>query len=83
MISKTKKKDLAPLAKYVNEIHEGNLLALTNSLDRAIYMFHYLTEEENFTQPEKQNTCYALVGIRERLMEAYYNQHGMFYARLD
>ncbi len=42
---------------YVNEYHDGNLLSLSNWLDRAIYMFHYLSEYA-FTEFERQNTCH-------------------------
>ena len=69
MNKKIKKEDLSPLASYVNEFFDGDLLSLMHSLDRAIYMFHYLPEEENFSAREKQNVCFALMGLKESLME--------------
>lgn len=75
-------KDLSPIMEYIKEHHEGNVLSLLNWLDKAIYMLHYLSEGE-FTDLERQNTCSILMGIREAVMEIYYNQNGWQYARLD
>jgi len=83
MVTKTKKKDLAPLAELVNEVYSGNLLSLIKWLDRAVYMFHYLPEEENFSAIEKQNTMYALHCLKERLMEAYFRQKKLPFVRMD
>lgn len=74
--------DLSPIITYVNEYHEGNLLSLTNWLDQAIYMFHYLPEDA-FTSLERQNTCHILMQLKETLMEVYYEQSDWEYNRLD
>lgn len=74
--------DLSPIKKYINEYHEGNLLSLTNWLDRAIYMFHYLPED-GFTSLERQNTCHILMQLKETLMEVHYKQNGWQYTQLD
>lgn len=74
--------DLSPMIKYINEHHDGNLLSLSNWLDRAIYMFHYLPEDA-FTNLERQNTCHILMQLKETLMEVHYKQNGWVYTRLD
>jgi len=81
MVSKTKKKDLGPVARYVNEIHEGNLLWLTMNLDRAIYMLHYIPQDDSFSAHQRQNVCFALLGLRESLMEVFFNQHNVEYSQ--
>ena len=81
--SKVKKKDLDPIASYVNEIHERNLLSLTTYLDRAIYMLHYIPQNETFSELERQNTCYALMGLKERLMEVHHLMRGLTFDRWD
>lgn len=74
--------DLSPFLDYLDEYHEGNLLSLSNWLDRAIYMFHYLPEDA-FTNLERQNTCHILMQLKETFMEVYYNQSGEQYNGLD
>jgi len=74
--------DLSPFLDYLEEYHEGNLLSLSNWLDRAIYMFHYLPED-TFTNLERQNTCHILMQMKETLMEVYYKQNGWQHNRLN
>lgn len=73
--------DLSPFLDYLHEYHEGNLLSLSNWLDRAIYMFHYLPED-TFTSIERQNTCHILMQLKETLMEIYFKENGWQHARL-
>ncbi len=74
--------DLLPIIEYVNEYHDANLLSLSNWLDRAIYMFHYLPEDA-FTNLERQNTCHILMQLKETIMEVYYEQNDWEYTRLE
>lgn len=74
--------DLSPFLDYLDEYHEGNLLSLSNWLDRAIYMFHYLPEDV-FTALDRQNTCHILMELKEALMEIYYKENGWQHSRLD
>lgn len=74
--------DLSPIITYVNEYHDGNLLSLSNWFDRAIYMFHYLPEDE-FTRFERQNTCHILMQLKETLVKIHFEENGWEYSRLD
>ncbi|WP_298505081.1 hypothetical protein [uncultured Maribacter sp.] len=65
--------DLLPFLGYLNEYHEGNLLSLSNWIDRAIYMFHYLPVD-TFTEFERQNISHVLMGLKEAVMEIYLNR---------
>jgi len=66
--------DLSLFLDYLDEYHEGNLLSLSNWLDRAIYMFHYLPED-TFTSLERQNACHILMQLKEVLINIYYKQN--------
>ncbi|WP_394971902.1 hypothetical protein [uncultured Croceitalea sp.] len=66
--------DLLPIVEYVDEYHEGNLLSLSNWLDSAIYMFHYLPEDV-FTAHERQDICHILRQLKEVFVEIYSNQN--------
>ena len=83
MLSKIQSGELEPLAELINEAHESNLLSLTKWLDRAIYLFHYLPAEQNFSQTERCNAVYALHRLKEHLMEAYFLQNGWHFERMD
>ncbi|WP_422861309.1 hypothetical protein [Flagellimonas sp. W118] len=67
-----KKLDLSPILTYIENCHEGDLLSFTNSLDKAIFMFHFLTQD-TFTDFEKQNCCHVLMELKEAVMEIYVN----------
>ncbi|WP_431129255.1 hypothetical protein [Flagellimonas flava] len=62
--------DLHPLLSYIEECHEGDLLSFSNSLDKAIFMFHFLVKD-NFTDFERQNCCHVLMELKEAVMEIY------------
>lgn len=74
--------DLSPFLDYLDEYHEGNLLSLSNWLDRAIYMFHYLPEDA-FTSLERQNTCHILMQLKEILVEIYYREKSIRYTPIS
>ncbi len=64
--------DLTPLLSYIQECHEGDLLSFTQSLDKAIFMFHFLPWD-TFSELERQNCCHVLMELKEAVMEIYLN----------
>jgi hypothetical protein len=74
-------KDLQPIIELLEKYYDGNILLLSKWLDRAIYMFHYLPCDEEFTAIQRQNTCEALMGIKECLMDAYFRQNELDFDR--
>ncbi|MDC6364701.1 MULTISPECIES: hypothetical protein [Flavobacteriaceae] len=64
--------DLHPLLSYIEECHEGDLLSLTQILDKTIFMFHFLPWD-TFTDFERQNCCHVLMELKEAFMEVYRN----------
>lgn len=69
-----KKLDLSPISSYIENCHEGDLLSFTNSLDKTIFMLHFLAQD-TFTDFEKQNCCHVLMELKEAVMEIYCNHH--------
>lgn len=67
-----KKLDLSPILSYIEKCHEGDLLSFSNSLDKAIFMFHFLAQD-TFTDFERQNCCHVLMELKEVVMEIYLN----------
>ncbi|WP_420322560.1 hypothetical protein [Flagellimonas sp.] len=65
--------DLHPLLSYIEECHEGDLLSFTQSLDKTIFMLHFLPWE-TFSDIERQNCCHVLMELKEAVMEIY-NDH--------
>ena len=65
-----KKLDLSPILSYIEKCHEGDLLSFTNSLDKTIFMFHFLAQD-TFTDFERQNCCHVLMELKEAVMEIY------------
>lgn len=65
--------DLTPLLLYIHEYHEGDLLSFSNSLGKAVFMFHFLIED-TFTDFERQNCCHVLMELKEAVMEIYLAQ---------
>ncbi|MFP2994829.1 hypothetical protein ABN763_02915 [Spongiivirga sp. MCCC 1A20706] len=67
-----KELDLSPILTYLEKCHEGDLLSLTKSLDKSIFMFHFLAQD-TFTDFERQNCCHVLMELKEAVMEIYLN----------
>ena len=67
-----KKLDLSPILSYIEKCHEGDLLSLTQSLDKTIFMFHFLPCD-TFSDLERQNCCHVLMELKEAVMEIYLN----------
>jgi len=64
--------DLSPILEYLNDYHEGDLLSLSEWLNQAIYMFHYLPAD-TFSELERQNTSHVLMELKEAVIEVYLN----------
>lgn len=69
MTKQVTKKDLAPLAGFINKMYDGDLCAFNHYISKAVYMLHYVPEE-SFKEREKQDVCFALNKIRECLHKA-------------
>lgn len=65
--------DLQPIVDHIEDLYDGNVILLTEWLDLAIYMFHFIPVESEFSQLQKQNVCGALFGMKECLTEVYFN----------
>ncbi|WP_190808706.1 hypothetical protein [Flagellimonas sp. S3867] len=66
--------DLHPLLSYIQECHEGDLLSFTQSLDKTIFMFHFIPMD-TFSDLERQNCCHVLAELKEAVMEVYLNNN--------
>lgn len=64
--------DLTPLLSYLQGCHEGDLLSFSSSLDKTIFMFHFLVQD-TFTDFERQNCYHILFELKEAVMEIYLN----------
>ncbi|MBC74034.1 hypothetical protein [Flagellimonas abyssi] len=69
-----KPNNLLPLLSYFEECHEGDLLSLTQWLDKAIYMFHYLSTDI-FSEIERQNVCHVLMELKEAVLKIHVEQN--------
>ncbi|TNE56005.1 MAG: hypothetical protein EP338_01615 [Bacteroidetes bacterium] len=75
--------DLRPIIEQIDKFYEGNVLILTEWLDRAIYMLHFIPCDGEFTELQRQNVCGVLLGVKESLMEAYFEKQGWSYEKFD
>lgn len=75
--------DLRPIIEQIEKFYEGNPLILTEWLDRAIYMLHFIPCNGEFTELQRQNVCGVLLGVKESLMEAYFQKQGWSYEKFD
>ena len=73
MRNELKVSDLHPLLDYLNKFHEGNLLSLSEWLNQAIYMFHYLSVDA-FSELERQNCGHIIMGLRETIIKIHLNK---------
>lgn len=64
--------DLTPILSYIQECHEGDLLSFTQSLDKTVFMFHFIPMD-TFSDLERQNCCHILMELKEAVMEIYIN----------
>lgn len=66
--------DLSPIIAYLDDYHDGDLISLSEWLNQAIYMFHYLPID-TFSELERQNVSHVLMELKEVVIEIYYNQN--------
>ena len=74
MKQETNQEELAPLAHCINEQYEGDYYAISHYISNAIYMLHYLPEDD-FETKERQDVCFALHQIITSLYQAYRRRH--------
>lgn len=82
-ISAPNAKDLQPLIDHIEKYYGGNVLLLTEWLDRAIYMIPFIPENDEFTILQKRNVCGAIFGIKESLIKAYFKLNEWDYEDFD
>jgi len=75
--------DFTPLADYVNEVFDGHLIKVIRYLNRTIFLFHFLPENEHIPELERQNTVTVLSKIKDALMEAYFKRQGYTITRFS
>lgn len=76
---KLKQEDLQPILEQIDKYYEGNVLVVTEWLDRAIFMLHFIPDDDEFSQLQKRNVCGVILGIKESLMQAYFENQGLEY----
>ena len=79
--SKLKQEDLQPIIDLLNKYYDGNLLLLTKWLDRSIYVLHFFSEDDSLTELQRQNICFALMGLKECLMEIHFKENDWEYVQ--
>jgi hypothetical protein len=67
--------NIAIVIDYIKNYCDDNVLYLISDLDNAQHMLHFL-EEECFTKREIRDTCFAIKGLRDCLMQAHLQQQG-------
>ncbi|MCR9173991.1 MAG: hypothetical protein NXI10_15920 [bacterium] len=76
-----KEEDLKPILEQINKYYDGNVLVVTEWLDRAIFMLHFIPDDDEFSQLQKQNVCGVILGIKESLMQAYFQNQALEYEK--
>ncbi len=78
-----KQENLQPLIAHIEKYYEGNVLILTEWLERAIYMILLIPEDDEFTTLHKRNVCGAILGVKESLMNAYFESQDLEYEKFE
>ncbi len=71
------KKDLVPIVNFVNTYFDGNMYQLSKFLDKSVYWLHHIPESDLFSQRERQDICFALVELKEALIEAFFEHQSI------
>ena len=62
--------ELASLADFINDCYDGNLARISNDLDKAVYLLHFVSKDE--IEPEKiENISFTLHQISQQLFSSY------------
>ena len=71
-----KQEDLKPIIEQIDKYYGGNVLVVTEWLDCAIFMLHFIPDDDKFSQLQKRNVCGVILGIKESLMQSYFEIQG-------
>lgn len=74
-----KQEDLKPIIEQIDKYYEGNVLVGTEWLDRAIFMLHFVPDDDEFSQLQKRNVCCVILDIKESLMQSYFENQSLEY----
>jgi len=75
--------DFTPLADYVNEVFDGHLIKVIHYLNRTIFLFHFLPENQEIPELERQNIVTVLSRIKDSMMETYFKRQGYTVTRFS
>jgi hypothetical protein len=75
--------DLQPIIDHIEKYYEGNVLIVSEWLDRAIYMFHFIPDDGEFTAMQKRNVCCVILGIKESLVESHFKLNELDYEEFN
>jgi hypothetical protein len=70
----TTQKDIFPVVESINQYFDGNMYQLSRFLDKSIYWLHHIPDSDLFSQKERQDICFALVELKEALLESFFEQ---------
>jgi len=63
---------LQPIIEYIERFYDGNVILLTEWIDRAIYMLHFIPADSEFSELQELNVCAVLFGMKECLFKCYF-----------
>jgi len=75
--------DFIPLANYVNDVFDGHLIKVIHYLNRTIFLFHFLPENQEIPELERQNIVTVLSKIKDSMMETYFKRQGYTVTRFS
>jgi len=62
--------ELIQLTDFINDCYDGNLARISNDLDKAVYLLHFVKKDE--IDPDKiENICFTLHQISQQLFSSY------------
>lgn len=65
--------DFRPLVNYINDTYLGDLPQLTDHLNQAIYLLHYISETDA-AKEDIQNLAFNLRSLSDHLQTCYLEQ---------
>ena len=75
MLSKIQVGELGPIATFLNEDCESDLLRVSRHLSHCLFLLHHLPED-SISRVSLQNTCWFLWRLKEALVEVWYRKLG-------
>ena len=73
MLSKIQAGELGPVAAFLNDDCESDLLRVSRHLSHCLYLLHHLPEDA-VSRISLQNTCWFLWRLKEALVECWYRK---------